>query len=54
MFEEKGQPVFDLDLGSSSDSQDSSDDENDEDVMANIPDHLSQAVRGEGEIGTGV
>ncbi len=53
MFEEKGQPVFDLDLGSPSDSQeDSSDDEDDEDVMANLPDHLSRAMRGEDEVGT--
>ncbi len=52
MFEEKGQPVFDLDLGSPSDSQESSDDddeEDDEDVMANLPDHLSRAVRGEND-----
>ncbi len=52
VFEEKGEPVFDLDLGSHSDSQDSSDDEyDDEDIMANLPDHLSRSVRGEGEVG---
>ncbi len=54
-FEEKGKPVFDLDLGSQSDSQDSSDDEDDdEDVIANLSDHLPHSVRGEPEVGMSI